>query len=82
MDITGSTSGIVSNVSGAFSAGDNLTLIDKANYFGYSVHNFQASKSWTGATSNASPYTNPLGSGTALNIQPAYITLKFWKRLS
>lgn len=29
-----------------------------------------------------SPNTEILGSGTALNIQPAYITLKFWKRLT
>lgn len=43
---------------------------------------FKASRSWTGATSNASPYTESLGSGTALSIQPSYITLKFWKRLS
>ena len=30
----------------------------------------------------ASPSTETLGNGTALNIQPQYITLKFWKRLS
>ena len=30
----------------------------------------------------ASPYTENLGSGTALNIQPEFITLKFWKRLT
>ena len=33
-------------------------------------------------TGSSAPYTEPLGSGTALNIQPAYITLKFWKRLT
>ena len=33
-------------------------------------------------TGTASPSTETLGSGTALNIQPAYITLKFWKRLT
>ena len=33
-------------------------------------------------TGTASPSTESLGSGTALTIQPAYITLKFWKRLS
>lgn len=33
-------------------------------------------------TGTASPSTETLGSGTALSIQPAYITLKFWKRLS
>ena len=30
----------------------------------------------------ASPLTESLGSGTALSIQPEYVTLKFWKRLS
>ncbi len=33
-------------------------------------------------TGSSSPYTETLGSGTALTIQPAYITLKFWKRLT
>lgn len=33
-------------------------------------------------TGTASPNTETLGSGTALSIQPAYITLKFWKRLT
>lgn len=33
-------------------------------------------------TGTASPSTEALGSGTALSIQPAYITLKFWKRTS
>ena len=33
-------------------------------------------------TGTASPNTETLGSGTPLSIQPAYITLKFWKRLT
>ena len=33
-------------------------------------------------TGTASPNTESLGSGTAISIQPSYITLKFWKRLS
>ena len=33
-------------------------------------------------TGTASPSTESLGSGMSLNIQPVYITLKFWKRLS
>ena len=41
----------------------------------------KTSKSGNGSSS-ASPYTEALGSGTALSIQPSYITLKFWKRLS
>lgn len=33
-------------------------------------------------TGTASPSTEVLGSGTPLSIEPEYITLKFWKRLS
>lgn len=33
-------------------------------------------------TGTASPSTESLGSGTSLSIQPSYITLKFWKRLT
>lgn len=35
-----------------------------------------------GNTGSISPSTETLGSGTALSIQPTYITLKFWKRLT
>lgn len=35
-----------------------------------------------GSTGTASPSTEALGSGQALTVQPEYITLKFWKRLS
>ena len=41
-----------------------------------------ASRNWSGSTSSASPYTSALGNGTAITIQPSYITLKFWKRLT
>ena len=33
-------------------------------------------------TGTANPYTQNLGSGTAISINPTYITLKFWKRLT
>ncbi len=33
-------------------------------------------------TGTASPSTETLGSGIPFNIQPQYITLKFWKRLT
>ena len=46
------------------------------------IFNFQASRSWTGSTSAASPYTSIMGSGTPLEINPAHITIKAWKRLS
>ena len=84
MDITGTTSGFgyQDEINGAFSIGKNKQTFNSGSNYGYCLHNFQASKSWTGATSSASPYTEALGSGTALTIQPSYITLKFWKRLT
>ena len=42
----------------------------------------RTSDSGNGTTGSVSPSTETLGSGTALTIQPAYITLKFWKRLT
>lgn len=33
-------------------------------------------------TGTASPYTQNLGSGTAISISPTYITIRAWKRLS
>ena len=33
-------------------------------------------------TGTASPYTQNLGSGTAISINPTYITIRAWKRLS
>ena len=35
-----------------------------------------------GNTGSASPTTETLGRGTAITIQPEYITLKYWKRTS
>ena len=43
---------------------------------------FQASRSWTGSTSSASPYTSAMGNGTPLTINPEHITIKAWKRLT
>lgn len=42
----------------------------------------RSSNSGSGTTGSFSPQTESLGSGIALSIQPEYITLKFWKRLS
>ena len=44
--------------------------------------NFDASRTWSGSTSSASPYTQNLGSGTAITLNPSYITIRTWKRLS
>lgn len=42
----------------------------------------KSSNAGKGTTGSFTLQTEALGSGTPLNIQPNYITLKFWKRLS
>ena len=88
---------IASDNKGTYPWPTNLTYIVKhgisqqdtngANWYGLAATSTKAtlgktSDSGAGNTGNVSPYTESLGSGTALNIQPTYITLKFWKRLS
>ena len=43
---------------------------------------FQASRTWSGMSTSATPYTQNLGSGTAISINPTYITVRAWKRLT
>ncbi len=43
---------------------------------------FQASRSWTGQSTSASPKTSTLGNGTDLDITPAYYTCHMWLRTS
>ena len=43
---------------------------------------FSADRNWTGSTGTATPYTQNLGSGTPLTINPTYITIRAWKRLT
>lgn len=43
---------------------------------------FQASRSWTGMSTSASPYTTNMGNGTPISINPEHITVKAWKRLT
>lgn len=52
-----------------------------AGYTG-SILSSQVTPSGGDNTGSSSPKTEALGNGTALSIQPAYITLKFWKRLT
>lgn len=89
MDITGTFAGYTvdrgSCVSGAFTS-DNTTLQgpyqvdDKAE--GQNITTFTASRSWTGMSTSASPYTSALGSGTPLDITPSFYTVHIWKRLT
>lgn len=46
------------------------------------VIEFQASKSWTGMSTSAAPFTTNMGSGTAFNNMPPYLVVNIWKRLT
>ena len=68
--------------SGAFYPSGNGRSLQNASSSYPSGFNFDASRSWTGSTSSASPYTAQMGSGTPISINPEYITIRAWKRLS
>ena len=75
----------VKAASGAFVASYNEQNVvhsgtDPYKYYDRTV--FTASRTWTGMSTSASPYTSSLGSGTPLDITPAYYTVHVWKRLS
>ena len=63
-------------------AGGYSDIIDADNPKGNKDYLTRTESAGGENTGTASPSTESLGSGTALNIQPAYITLKFWKRLT
>lgn len=63
-------------------AGDAGRMIDGGSHGSYNGNTIKTSLSGSGNTGSISPSTEALGSGTALTIQPSYITLKFWKRLT
>lgn len=41
-----------------------------------------ASRNWTGSTNSVAPQTSALGSGSALDVTPAYYTCHMWLRLT
>lgn len=57
-------------------------LYHMANGYTGLILSSQVTPSGGDNTGSSSPKTEALGSGTPLTIQPAYITLKFWKRLT
>ena len=89
MDITGTFAGYTvggnSNISGAFIS-NNATkggpVGTDDNIEGQNTTTFTASRSWKGTTNSASPQTNALGSGQALDITPSYYTTHMWLRTS
>ena len=46
---------------------------------GHVAWNFDASRAWTGTTTSASPYTNYVGNGEAINIMNPYLAINIWK---
>lgn len=74
--------GFFSSATGAFSVNSAGVAKpgDVSGYYGQ--FSFDASKSWTGSTNSASPQTSALGSGSALDITPAYYTVHIWLRLT
>ena len=90
MNITGSVKGTgeaaaFESPSGAFTGSTTSAPIISwtSNYPGLVRYlTLDASRSWTGSTSSASPYTTAMGSGTPLTINPEHITVKAWKRLT
>ena len=90
MEITGSINSagrgaVFGGISGAFNGSSgNYEVVGLGGTYPnqYKNINFNASRTWSGSTSSASPYTTAMGSGTPLSINPEHITIKAWKRLS
>lgn len=91
MDITGSwnngvineSSIISSSLNGAFYNSGSPSGRGYGTQWSTSVQiGFQASRTWTGSTNSVAPQTSALGSGSALDITPAYYTVHMWLRLT
>ena len=94
-DITGSMKIIGSNNSGFWTDTSSLNQVIYPSNAGtragfgaggsssnYDHISFQASRNWTGSTNSVSPQTSALGSGSALDVTPAYYTVHMWLRLT
>lgn len=83
MDITGSFGGLNNQYDSADGAFYKSGSSEGAGSGGGDTRvQFQASRSWTGTTNSASPQTNALGNGQALDITPSYYTTHMWLRTS
>lgn len=72
--------------SGAFSYTAYSTGNANGHSGGYGTNgrniSLQASKSWTGMSTSAAPYTTNMGDSTPFSNMPPYIAVNIWKRLS
>lgn len=82
----GTNNGYINTASGAFVLASSVAYgIGGSNAWSgthYKGFSFTASKTWTGSTNSVSPQTSALGSGSALDITPAYYTVHMWLRLT
>lgn len=83
-DIQGLAHGAITGAgaSGAFSQYSSEGVGNAVGGGSLNGFSFKASRTWSGVSTPASPYTENLGEGTPLTINPTHITLKAWKRLS
>ena len=89
-EITGRTFGftnwVYSNTtSGAFTQTGSVGSKDVPggeNWQSLYAMDFTASKSWTGMSTSAAPYTTNMGDSTPFNNMPPYLICNIWKRLS
>ena len=87
MEITGTLADVRTNFaigSGAFNYTSTSSIapgVGGAAEKAYKV-DFAASRTWTGMSTSAAPYTTNMGSGEAFNNMPPYLVCNIWKRLS
>lgn len=86
MEITGKVGSFSGNVSSSSEGALKLVAGDVNIHSGAECRTanleLKASDGWTGMSTSASPYTSALGSGTPLDITPAYYTVHVWKHLT
>lgn len=90
-EITGSFNGYAWIATGAQYKETGAFNVTKTNHnlsagYGSNAGNrevsFAASKSWTGMSTSAAPYTTNMGDSTPFSNMPPYIAVNIWKRLS
>lgn len=67
---------------GAFSVSSSRNPGSSGNDDYAVIFNFTASKSWTGMSTSAAPYTTNMGDSTPFNNMPPYLVVNIWKRLT